>query len=319
MPVHHARGRPHVTVDCAPGAGSVLSLSHWPRAGTPAALEDDTSALIADRYLRRPAEPGAEEVGVLTCDHYDEDGLFALWLLLERPGADAPGRALAVAGAEAGDFGTWREPAAAWVALAAMRMAERGTTPFPDVARVLATAGGRDPAGDLYAAILPRVGRLLDDPGRFRLLWEPDWRRIGEDQALLDTGAARMREVPEADLAIVEAPRPMHDMAVHPRTRRMRVLTAHPDGVLHLRHRYETWVRYVSRPLAPRLDLAPLARRLQELERGDGRWVADDMSAIRPMVYLRGAAAGPAPSTVDADRFAEELVAVLEASAAGRS
>jgi len=309
-PWHLARGHAHVAVDCAPSAGTELVLSHWPAAGTPARWEDDTSALIADRYLRDPPD-GGRAVDVLTCDHYDEDGLFALWLLLERPCEGDPRRALAIAGAEAGDFGTWTDPAAARAAIAAMRMAERHATPFPDVARILASVRDRDPAGDLYAAILPRVGRLLDDPDRFRLLWAPDWRRVEEDAALLDAGDARVREVPEADLAIVEAPRALHDMAVHPRTARMRVLTALDDGTLHLRHRYETWVRYVSRPLAPRVELAGLARRLQRLERRPGTWVAEEMAVIRPMVYLRGPAAGPAPSSIGADRFAAELVAAL--------
>lgn len=312
-----ARGGAHVAVDCAPAEGTVLVLSHWPAAGTPARWEDDTSALIADRYLRDPPSGDAPAVDVLTCDHYDEDGLFALWLLLERPAEGSPERALAIAGAAAGDFGTWTDPRAAWVALAAMRMAERGTTPFPDVARVLATARDRDPAGDLYAAVLPRVGRLLRDPERFRLLWAPDWERITADIALLDAGEARIREVPAADLAIVEAPRPLHDMAVHPRTGRMRILTARPDGALHLRHRYETWVRYVSRPLPARVDLAGLARRLQRLERNPGTWVAEDMAVIRPMTYLRGPRGGPAPSSIGPDRFAEELAATLARGGAG--
>ena len=139
-----------------------------------------------------------------------------------------------------------------------MAMAERATTPFPEVGRALAGAGGRDPAGALYLAILPRVGGLLADPGRYRFLWEPEWARVEADAALIDAGEATIEDRPGADLAIVRAPRPLHDMAVHPRTGRMRILTALPDGTLVVRHRYETWVDYASRPLPPRVDLAPL-------------------------------------------------------------
>ena len=57
------------------------------------------------------------------------------------------------------------------------------------------------------------------------------------------------------------------DDPVHPRADSMRVLTALPDGTLTLRHRYETWVDYASRPLPARVDLAPLLPVLQEMER----------------------------------------------------
>lgn len=316
VPEHLLEGRAHVAVDCGRAPGTVLALSHWPDSGTPASLEADTSALIADRYLRRLAgadPPAGPTVSLLTNDHYDEDGLFALWLLLERPPEDAPARELAIAAAEAGDFATWADPWAARTAIAAMRMAERHTTPFPDVGRVLNRVRDRDPAGDLYLCILPRVAGLLADPERYRMLWAAEWAAVEADAALIDAGEARMWDEPDADLTVVETPRPLHELAVHPRTCRTRILMATPDGVLHVRHRYETWVRYVSRPLAPRVDLVPLVPRLQELEANPGTWVAEDMRAPRPMLYLRGDGRGPAPTSLSPERLAHELAAYLRA------
>jgi hypothetical protein len=286
--------------------GAVLSLSHWPDSGTPEALAADTSAEIAVRYLE--AEAAGPEVAALTNNHFDEDGLFALWLLLERPGPDDPRRAMAVAAAEAGDFRTWTDPAAARCALAAMAMAERETTPFPAVRRALAPEARRDPSGAIYEALLPRVGRLLEGPDRHRLLWAPAWERIEADLALLEAGAATLDEVPEADLAVVRAPRPLDPMAVCPRTDRMRVLTATGDGRLVLEHRYETWVDYRSRPLAPRVDLAPLLPRLQAAERLPGTWRADEMWAMTPRLFLAGPGGASAPSSLGADVLTEALV-----------
>ncbi|MEQ8834827.1 MAG: hypothetical protein RIB67_10360 [Miltoncostaeaceae bacterium] len=305
VPVQALDGRPHVAVDCAGREGTVLALSHWPAAGTPPQLAADTSALIAVRYLQGDA--AGPPVDTVTCDHYDEDGLMALWLLLDRPGADDPARALAVAAAEAGDFQTWTDPVAAKVAIAAMRMAERGHSPFPEVARILAGGRGRDPAGDLYLAVLPRVRRLLEDPGRHRLLWAPVWERVEADIALLDSGEATIEERPAADLAIVRAPRRLHEMAVHPRTAMMRVMHATPDGVMVVRHRYETWVDYVSRPLAPRVDLAGLLPLLRSRETAAGVWMADEMSAVRPNLYLRGPRGAPARSALDPAALADLL------------
>ncbi len=307
VPADDLGGAPHVVVNGARLPGTVLSLSHWPDAGTPAALAADTSALIVDRYLRAGAAGPA--VAAITNNHYDEDGLFGIWMLLERPAVTAPERGLAIAAAEAGDFGTWTNPWAARAAIAAMAMAERATTPFPEVGRALAGAGGRDPAGALYMAILPRVGGLLADPERYRFLWEREWARVEADAALIDEGEAAVEDRPGADLAIVRAPRPLHDMAVHPRTERMRVLTALPDGTLVVRHRYETWVEYASRPLAPRVDLAPLLPQLQEIEREPGTWRFDGVEPIRPRLYLADARGRPCPSSLGAERLADLLAA----------
>lgn len=308
VPAGDLAGAPHVVVDGARLPGTVLSLSHWPRAGTPPALAADTSAEIVDRYLRAGA--AGPEVAVVTNNHYDEDGLFGIWMLLERPAEGAPQRRLAIAAAEAGDFGTWTDPWAARAAIAAMAMAERATTPFPEVGRALAGAGGRDPAGALYLAILPRVGGLLADPARYRLLWEREWARVEADGALIDAGEATIEDRHDADLAIVRAPRPLHDMAVHPRTGRMRILTALPDGTLVLRHRYETWVDYSSRPLPARVDLAPLLPALQELERGPGVWRFDGVEPIRPRLFPSDPRGRAAPSSLGAERLADLLAAV---------
>jgi hypothetical protein len=309
LPHDEVGGAPHVVVDGARLQGTALSLSHWPDSGTPPGLAADTSAGIVDRYLCAGA--AGPEVGLATNNHFDEDGLLGLWLLLERPAEADPRRALALAAAEAGDFGTWRDPWAARCALAAMAMAERATTPFPAVLRALAPQASRDPSGAIYQALLPHVGRLLGDPARYRRFWAPAWGRVEGDLALLEAGGATIEEVPQADLAIVRTPRPLDPLAVNPRTERMRVLTATPDGTLVLQHRYETWVVFVSRPLAPRVDLAPLLPRLQEAERRPGVWRADDVRTILPRVYLAGPEGRAAPSSIGADGLADALVRFL--------
>jgi len=315
LPHDELRGAPHVVVDGPRLPSTVLALSHWPEAGTPDAVAADTSALIVDRYLGlRHAGP---PVGALTNNHFDEDGLLALWLLLERPGPADPARGLALAAAEAGDFRTWTDPWAARCALAAMAMAERPTTPFPAVLRALAPEADRDPAGAIYLALLPHVGRLLRDPERYERLWRPAWRRVEADMALLDAGDATIEEVDEVDVAVVRAPRPLDALAVHPRTARMRVLTATPDGGLVLEHRYETWVRYVSRPLAPRVDLTPLLPRLHALERRPGTWRFDGVRAMTPCLHLAGPDGRTTPSSLGAERLLAELATFLhEARAA---
>jgi hypothetical protein len=315
VPAEDLGETPNVVVDGARLPSTVLSLSHWPRSGTPAVLRADTSALIVERYLACGAD--GPEVRAVTNNHYDEDGLLGIWLLLERPPEGSPQRRLAVAAAEAGDFGTWTDPWAPRVAIAAMAMAERATTPLPEVGRILAGAGASDPAGRLYRAILPGTGGLLADPERYRLLWAPQWKGIAADIALLDAGEATIGDEAAIDLAVVRAPRALHPMALHPRTGRTRVLTVLPDGTLVVGYRYETWVDYASRPLAPRVDLTPLAGRLQEMEERPGRWLFEGVQAITPRLFLAGARGRPAPSSIGAERLVAELAATLAPAGVG--
>ncbi len=154
------------------------------------------------------------------------------------------------------------------------------------------------------------MGGLLADPDRYRFLWAGEWARVEADAALIEAGRATVEDRPADDLAIVRAPRPLHDMAVHPRVASMRVITALPDGTLSVRHRYETWVEYASRSLPPRVDLAPLLPRLQRLEREPGTWRFDGVEPIQPRLYLAGAGGRDRPSSLGADRLAELLAAV---------
>ncbi len=305
VPFHEVHGRPHVVVDGPSGDGTVLGLSHWPDGGTPPQLEADTSTGIVASYL--DTTPLGPRVDVVTNNHFDEDGLLAAFLLLERPAAGAL-RDLSVAAAEAGDFQTWTEPAAAWCAIAVMAMAERPTTPFPDVLRALNRATTHDPAGAITIALLPRVAGLLADPDRYRRLWQPAWTRVQQDILLLDHGAATIENIPGGDLAIVRAERPLSAFAVHPRITAMRVLTATPDGMLSLYHRYETWVRYVSRPLPPRIDLSALLPRLVRLETRPGLWRFDGVDHPRARLAFGDSVGSPVPSGLSCEQLVDEIL-----------
>ena len=305
VPIHEVRGRPHVVVDGPCGDGTVLGLSHWPDGGTPPQLTADTSAGIVARYL--DATPSGPTVDLVTNNHFDEDGILAAYMLLERP---APGklRDLAVEAAEAGDFQTWREPEAARCAIALMAMAERPTTPFPDVLRALNGAAAHDPAGTITIALLPHVADLLRDPDRYHRLWEPTWRQVQDDIALLDSGAATVEEIPDGDLAIIRAERPLSAYAVYPRIDAMRVLTATPDGLLRLQHRYETWVRYVSRPLPPRVDLSALPSALAQIETRPGTWRFEGVEHPQARLMFGDALGSPAPSGLPPEQLVDEIL-----------
>lgn len=302
---------PHIVIDGPQMPGTTLALSHWPDAETPDELAADTSTEIVARYL--DAEPSGPAVSAITNNHFDEDGLFGAWLALEQPARDAPERALAIAAAAAGDFGVWTDPWAARIALATMAMAEPATTPFPAVHRALRRGSSEDPAAATYNAALPHTGRLLRDPARFERLWRPRWDPIARDIALIEGGAASITEIRELDLAVVRGPRRLWPMAVNARTECSRILQATKDGVMVLTYRYETWVTYPSRDLPERVDLAPVAKRLQRIEQNDGTWRFEGVEAPVPRLFFAADRGRPGPSSIALGKLIELLHAVLGA------
>ncbi len=301
VPFHQLGGQAHVIVDGPATDGTVLGLSHWPSGGTPPELLADTSTEIVVRYL--DSDPQGPEVTVISNNHFDEDGLFAAWMAVEQPSSSSL-RARAIAAAEAGDFHTWTEPEHAQIALAAMAMAERPTTPFADVIRALNRARTHDPAGTIYTTLIRHVGKLIDDPHRYRLLWQEPWHAVERDRADIDDGTIRIEEVPGADIAIVRGPRRPHRLAVFPLTDAMRIIWSTDDGRLGLEHRYETWVAFSSRLRRPRVDLTPALAKLTKRDTLANDWRFDGIEVPQARLVPLDRHGQPCPSSLDADTLA---------------
>src|SRR5262245_39330580 len=101
VPYRLAATVPNIVVDGAAAAGTMLTLSHWPKSGTPAPLRADTSAEIVFNYLDTPSVHVA--VDAVTNNHFDEDGLVGIFALTE-PTLAASQRPLIIDAARAGDL-----------------------------------------------------------------------------------------------------------------------------------------------------------------------------------------------------------------------
>lgn len=312
-PYEEVEETPHLLVDGAARRSSVLCLSHWPHSPTPAFLARDLSAEIAFASLRllrgdlavarrdrSAAEAVRRAVGVaeaVTNDHFDEDGLVAV-AVFDQPALALAHEGVLVDAASCGDFGVVRTDRGAEVAFALGPIAT-------------AEAGASGSTGDRYRAVLARLGELLEHPDRFAWAWGEEVAQLQRGRAAIDSGEVSLDDRGD-DLAVVRrrAPvpgrlpgakggYPVHAAAVHSRTAASRILAV--DGArIELRCRYEGWVRVVSRPVAGRTDLAPLAAELSALEPGGIAWTADGPSAI--VCRLRPAGEGVSeldPSVVE--------------------
>jgi hypothetical protein len=98
-------------------------------------------------------------------------------------------------------------------------------------------------------------------------------------------------------------------MAVHNLARSFSTLTMQGHSY-RFNYRYESWVQYASARPRPRVELAPLAIGLNELERGGGTWEFDGADAIMPALALEGAA----ESSIEPEEFRAMLFQALRTS-----
>ena len=305
LPYRDARAlaaTPHVVVDGASDEASVLCLSHWPASPTPRRLWRDLSAEIALEYLNRPRYWRHGAVAV-TNDHLDEDGLCALFALVE-PSAAERTAPLLVDVARAGDFAVAPSDAARSIVLALHALFD----PERSVLAPGASLDERDPmawAAHCYAEGLARLPELLEHPDRFASWGAEESGVVARDEEFLDRHCD-LREDAELDLAVFVSSSepdhepvalghslelPLHPLALHHRTSRARILLALGSRVCYY-DRYETWVRYMSERHALRRDLAPLAEELSADEPGGISWTADAPGALVPVLRPTGGHSG---------------------------
>ncbi len=298
VPYGELPGAPSVVVDGSPTEGTVLCLSHWPGIGGPAEFAADLSAEMAFLYLAAFDRHG--DAIAVSNNHFDQDGLIGVFAL-SSPEEALARRDLLVEVARAGDFAVTASRAAARVSMVLSAYADPERSPLAGL-----------PVDDdaltamLYGELLGRLTELCDRPERFRALWGEEDDVLTASEAALASGAVTITEVPDVDLAVVTVPEQapaggghrfagqwvagLHPIAVHNATARGAVLT------IRGRHyefgfRYECWVQFRTRPVRPRVDLAPLAERLTQAERdagGTAAWVADGVSGLTPTLAPAG-------------------------------
>jgi len=307
---------PNIVVDGAANPATVITLSHWPKSGTPRALKADTSAEIVFNYLAAPEFHLA--AAAVTNNHFDEDGLAGLYALIE-PEAAMAMRDLVVDFAQAGDFAVYKDRRAARVAFTVSAFVDPQTSPLDSS---LFDLPYPERCAALYSELLPRLGEMLTRTDRFRAYWEAEDAVLRQSERALAEGDVSIEERPEVDLAIVRiaegrAPQNVHrftapgqaachPMAVHNATGCKRILTQ--QGRRYgFAYRYESWVQFMSRPPLPRVDLAPLAEALSAEETGAACWVSEPVSDLTPGMTLSGGEQSSIPPEAFAARLADFL------------
>jgi hypothetical protein len=317
VPAQLLDGRPHLIVDGAPRPGTVCTLSHWPGTPTPDALRADLSAEIALRALARPDL--VPDVDAVSIDHYDEDGVASLALMVVEGLADAHAGAL-VEAARVGDFGVVTDRRHALVAFALAALADPERTPVPGLRPGRRPDDWLEVCSAAATEALAQLPALVEAPEDHEVLWHDEAAAYDAAHDAIASGRVTIDEHADADLAVVRlagapddpavlaagwAGRPVHPAAVHSVTACTRVATLWGRRY-EVRYRYETWVRLESHRPRLRVDLTQLAAQLSALEGGPAAWVFDGASAITPALHRVGD-----DSSLEPERFVEAVCGAL--------
>ena len=289
---------PNIIVDGAPNDFTVLTLSHWPKSGTPIELKRDTSAEIAFAYLDTPTFH--RNVDVISNNHFDEDGLVGLFTLLD-PQLAQKNRELLIEVGTAGDFCTYTNRAAARVVFVLSAFADPTVSPLAAGIFQDSYAGM---TAQLYQELLPALPDILERLNDYRKYWEAEDAHLSRSEAYLENGTIEIEERADVDLAIVRIPDDLPNERTHRFTNPVSA-ACHPFAIcnrttcnrlvlvqgqcLEMQYRYESWLQFVSRPISGRVDLTGLCDQLNGQEKGAGRWVFDGVEQIDPKLHLQDA------------------------------
>jgi hypothetical protein len=297
VPFEDLDSSPNIVVDGAAGSGTVLTLSHWPKSGTPAHLKRDTSARIAFAYLDSASSHVTAEI--VSNNHFDEDGLVGIFTLVDPRTAERH-RELLIDISDAGDFGFFNQRDAARIAFALSAYADPDISPLPKQLFALPYA---QMASGLYEKLLEFLPNLITNLNAYRHFWEGEDQRLAATREWIEKGKILIEEKSAMDLAIVRILENLSDQPVHRFTQK-RVARCHPFAIhnrtlctriliiqgrhVEFNYRYESWVQLVSRRPLPRVDLSALARELNEEETSGGKWHFDGVERITPQLHLDG-------------------------------
>ena len=289
VPFGQLRQQPTIVVDST-GLGAVLTLAHWRGAATPEALRDDTSAGSCLRALHAPATHGLEARAV-TANHFDIDGFIGVWALLN-PALALAHEPLLRLTATLGDFREidWQHPLADYALRLACWLNAEEKAQFYEPFGAPARHRREDEASaEKFVWFLPRFLEIILDSSAGRAAWEPEYTRVKQATAILQAPLTHRAYYPDSGLVVLRTPQPVPYYALFGPTAGFDWVLSLYDGQRYeLEGKYTTWIDLESRPTLPRLPLAPLAARLNELEKSSYRWAADPLTDTGPLLRLAG-------------------------------
>ena len=293
LPYTQLDNTPHILVDGTPHQDSTIVLSHWKNSGTDRQWIRDTSAEIVFDYLDHHAIP--DHIEYVSNDHYDQDGLVAMFALTH-PEIAQKHRELLIDVAEAGDFEKYKHRKAARIAMALINMTTADSGYFE---KSVADLPYSEKVALFYRKGLALLPDMLENIDVFKSLWEEEDEFLSYSEDLVNSQRISVEEDIDIDndIAIITIPPELenekyhkytkehfaaiHNIAIHNATQRARIFYIHGQKI-QFKYRYETWVQLKNNSHPLRVDLAPLAEKLSGID--EVKWTYDGSDKLAPVL-----------------------------------
>lgn len=251
-------------------------LSHWKDNRTPSPLKADTATEIVFRYLCHPERKNFfPQMGIITNNHFDTDGLLSVWALLN-PRKAEPMAGRMIAAAEAGDFLIFSSEEGVQMNLLISALCQSDKSPLNETIRNY--SGPREAA--YYKSLLPLVPDLFRKKDQYVSFWKAPYEFILQSMKLFEKGVIGVEEYEEEDLSVViDEHRPARQ-AIDFNCQGNLILVIEDreksEGgfAYELEYRYYAWADTVTRPPIKKIDMAPLVETLNRLDlQNEGHWM----------------------------------------------
>ncbi|MBC6988517.1 DUF6687 family protein [Hymenobacter sp. BT491] len=288
VPFAQVRRQPTIIVDST-GLGAVLVLAHWRGAATPELFRDDTSAGSVLRFLHSSVLENV--ANAVTANHFDVDGFVGVWAMLNPEQALRHEHLLRLV-ATLGDFReiNWHDPHADHaLKLVCWLNAKEKELFYPPFGAPVLRRREDEASAEKFEWFLPRFGNILENPELDLTVWEPEYERVRQAVAVVQSAATHTVGYEDISLVVVRTPEPLPYYALFGSTAGFdMVLSIYEGNRYEFEYKYTTWIDLESRPTLPRLPLDALAARLNALEQTARRWTFDAVTDTGPLLRLSG-------------------------------
>ena len=279
-------------------------LSNWKGNNTPNALKADTATEIAFRYnadsRRASLFPYAN---IITNNHFDTDGLLAVFTLLH-PGQAEPMMPQYIAAAEACDFASFSSDAGVQVHLLIQGLAAKSRR-----SRFWSRREAEEAV--YYKELLPLLPDLFKKKDDYRDLWKEPFDKIIASMTMFERGAIGLEEYDDERLTVILNDAPPERYAIDAYCKGDLFLMIEDrkqreGGYRYeLAYRYYAWAETVRRPMIHKIAMEQLAEELNKLETSSaGRWRIEEphLPLTTALIFSRdgrhGAISALPPETV---------------------
>jgi hypothetical protein len=260
-----------------------FDLSHWRGAPIPEGCEADTTTEIVIKAI----EKGLPELekSYVTNNHYDIDGFLGVWSVFN-PKLAIEHSALLVEMAQIADFREINFNYAEWqkaLKLVCWLNKEEGEKFYPPF-------GAPEIAEKEMEACVPKYHHFLEAFGQMLILAITDIPET-EEYKLVMGQISQSTDSTTLDfirLHTVKSQEPLHYYCLYAGSENAdMVLSQYANNRYELEYKYTTWVQ-TTRLHFPRIDLKPLAERLNALEKSDYKWDTEHFTDTAPIIRLKG-------------------------------